>query len=138
MKIDDAFLEEAVLNIYATCVFGRSDHAMDAGATLDFVSLREEWGAYHLRRGDLDRALDTLVNNGELTRDSAGELAIYAITEKGLRIGTEGREQSLQARWQAAKDVAKLTWAQNRPGHGHPDALQQRRRSGDLAKNLSE
>ncbi|MES2683553.1 MAG: hypothetical protein V4650_08545 [Pseudomonadota bacterium] len=137
MTVDDAFLEDALLNLYATCIFGRSDHAMHAGATLDIGSLREEWRAYHLRQDDLDRALEILVSKGELSRSGSADAALYAITKKGLRRGREGRGPSLGARWQTMKDVAKLSWAQSRDDHGQPDALLQRRRAADQVSLLS-
>ena len=130
MKVDDAFLEDAVLNIYGRSIYGRSDRSLSAGASLDMETLREEWRDYNLRHDDLEQALALLTTKGDLLQQMVDGDRCFAMTEKGLKRGMVGRGRSPRSIWQTVKDLVKLTAAQDR--HQHDSGAHPQRRRTDM------
>lgn len=118
MKFDARFLEDAVLNIYARSIYGRSDSTPQPGASLDLASLREEWASDGLPLEQLPAALARLVAAGDLSSAVVDGLPQYAMTEQGLHSPGFARHDSPRSAWQYLKDVAKLSLARARGGDG--------------------
>lgn len=114
MKFDAQFLEDAVLNIYARSIYGRSDSPPQPGASLDLASLREEWASDGLPAEQLPAALERLVAAGALSSALVDGEAQYALTEQGLRSRGFARHNTPRSAWQYLKDVAKLSLARAR------------------------
>ncbi|ROH92036.1 hypothetical protein ED208_06605 [Stagnimonas aquatica] len=118
MNFDAQFLQDAVLNIYARSIYGRSDSPPQPGGSLDLAALREEWASDGLPPELLPAALEGLVTSGSLSQTRADGATQYALTERGLHSLGFARHDTPRSAWQYLKDVAKLSLARARHDAG--------------------
>ena len=120
MKFDAQFLQDAVLNIYARSIYGRSDSPPQPGGSLDLAALREEWASDGLPPALLSTALEGLVAGGALSQTQVDGTALYALTERGLRSPGFARHDTPRSVWRYLKDVARLSLARRHRQAGDP------------------
>ena len=125
MKIDEGFLEFALINIFAC-----NDVGPDSNGCLDPGSLREVWSDYHLRSQDLDRAIASMLAKGHLIELKTAAGIAYKPKLQNSPWDVHSARALFQSLWLEMRNTAKLSRAQGRsPSHGDSP---RRRRSTDF------